>query len=106
MKQPKESMHEFDANGNPDGGFYKSKGINIRWQKGPLGRGDTRLEPNGAFVENVIDAAIGRLKHYQLSKFACRENELALEHLQAAAELMANRNKAREKRQVEGTHEL
>jgi len=106
MKQPSESMNEFDDNGNPAGGFYKSNGIDIRWQKGPLGRGEERVEPNGAFVENVIDAAIGRLKHYQLSKFACRENELALEHLNAAAELMASRTKDREERNVEGTHEL
>lgn len=105
MKQPSESMNEFDEDGNPRGGFYKAKGINIQWQKGPLGSRDDRKEPNGAFVENVIEAAIKRLKHYQLSKFECEENAWALYHLETAALWLDKRTRDREKRGVEGTHE-
>jgi len=42
---------------NPAGGSVKGVGLDVVWQNGPLGRGENRKEPNGAFVETVIDAA-------------------------------------------------
>lgn len=90
--------------GAPAGGFYKSTGIDIVWQNGPLGRGADRVVPNGAFVENVIDAAIKRIKFYQDSRFACRENAIALTHLETAALWLNKRTEDRESRGVEGTH--
>lgn len=93
-----------DAQGNPAGGHYHSTGIKIEWQNGPLGRRAERIAPNGAFVENVIEAAIVRIKYYQDSKFACFENEQALRHLQIAAAWLDKRTKDREARNVEGTH--
>ena len=98
--------HEVDENGRPDGGLTTGKGITIIWQKGPLGRGENRLEPNGAFVEGVIQAALGRLAFYQSSEFACDESEAALHHLEAALAWLEHRTADREARQVEGTHEL
>lgn len=97
--------HKVDAKGRPAGGTTKGKGINIKWQNGPLNVGGKRKEPNGAFVEDVIAAAIGRIRFYQESDFHCLENAAALGHLLAAAEILAERTRGREARGVEGTHE-
>ena len=108
-----------DENGNPAGGFVKGEGLSIHWQNGPLGRctcnqvpghtphleGCERQEPNGAFVETVIDAAIQRIAYYNAGKFRCRENSLALTHLEEALHWLNHRTAAREARQVEGTHQ-
>lgn len=65
-----------------------------------------KREPNGAFVEDIVAAAIGRLQFYQASKFSCRENALAITHLQEAAHWLDHRTRDRETRGVEGTHQL
>ena len=41
-----------DTDTDPAGGFVHGKGFRIDWQNGPLGRGNERQEPNGAFVED------------------------------------------------------
>jgi hypothetical protein len=104
MKQKLTEKHETDDNGNPTGGTTEAIGIHINWQNGPLGRGAERQEPNGAFVEGVTQAAIGRLQFYQKSKFACRENAIALTHLETALLWLQKRTADREEREVEGTH--
>lgn len=96
--------HWKDADGNPAGGSTFGPGFAISWQNGPLGRGNLRREPNGAFVENIIAAAVGRLEFYQASRFVCAENAEALEHLAAALEILNERTAQREARAVEGTH--
>lgn len=106
MKQKLEEHHELDQNSNPAGGTTTGTGIAINWQNGPLGRGAERKEPNGAFVEGVIQAALGRLLFYNRTKFSCRENSLAITHLQEALHWLQHRTESREERQVEGTHEL
>jgi hypothetical protein len=93
-----------DANGNPAGGVSTGRGFTISWQRGPLGRGAERREPNGAFVEDVIQAVIGCLDFYQHSPFACEENRQALSHLAAAAAALDARTREREQRGVDGTH--
>lgn len=93
-----------DADGRPAGGVSTGRGFTISWQNGPLGRGAERAEPNGAFVEDIIAAAIGRLEFYQASAFACTENATALLRLKEAAEWLDRRTKDRERRAVEGTH--
>ena len=97
-----------NAQGMPAGGYVNAGGLDIRWQEGPLGRGDTRKIPNGAFVETVIAAALQRIEHYQVAcerKFACRENEMAINTLDEALRWLGARTKAREERGVEGTHD-
>ena len=98
------SEHWDDTYGNPCGGNTFGNGFAIGWQHGPLGRGDERKEPNGAFVEEVIEAVIDRLAYYQSGKFACRANAHAKVSLEAALYALQNRTKDREKRNVEGTH--
>ena len=95
-----------DENGNPHGGIVTGIGLDISWQKGPLGRVEcgTRIEPNGAFVETVISAVVKRIEFYQESKFKSRENAIALTHLETALLWLNKRTQDRENRQVEGTH--
>ena len=105
MKQKLREQHNTDVDGNPAGGETDGVGVAIRWQNGPLGRDVGRKEPNGAFVEGVIQAAVGRLQCYQASKFKCRENAIALTHLETALLWLQKRTDDREARGVEGTHE-
>jgi len=93
-----------DEQGNPAGGVVTGTGLEITWQNGPLGRGEDRQEPNGAFVETVINAVAQRIAYYQGSKFHCIENAIALGHLNAALEVLNERTNARNDRDVEGTH--
>jgi hypothetical protein len=104
MNQHIREQHDLDADGNPAGGCSAGTGILLRWQNGPLGRGDERLEPNGALVEGVIRAALGRIQFYQSTKFACRENALAITKLEEALHWLNHRTADREARLVEGTH--
>lgn len=130
MRTGIKSEHWNDANGNPAGGTTFGNGFAIGWQNGPLGRhvdasdgkegciaegnrsfricvsGCTRKEQNGAFVEDVIAAAVDRIRYYQQSKFACARNAEALAHLEIALERLNSRTAEREKRKTEGTHHI
>lgn len=97
--------HWKDEDGNPAGGVTQGTGFTISWQNGPLGRGDDRTAPNGAFVESVISAALERIAFYQASKFACAENARAASHLISALEILNKRTARREDAGTEGTHE-
>lgn len=108
MLQEFSAVNDTDENGNPSGGYVTSIGLSINWQNGPLGRGEDRQEPNGAFVETVIAAVIQRIEFYNSvseGKFRCRENSLAITHLEEALHWLQARTAAREAREVEGTHE-
>ena len=97
--------NELDMDGNPTGGEVDGKAMFIRWQSGPLGRPPT--EPNGAFVEDVIEAARQRLEFYQKAsggKFACRENALAITKLEESLHWLTARRMERESRGVQGEH--
>lgn len=93
-----------DKDGNPAGGVSFGSGFTISWQNGPLGRGNDRKEPNGAFVETVIEAVKERLTFYQTTKFNCDENYMAIQYLEKALESLQSRTKRRENDGVEGTH--
>ena len=97
-----ESCNYLDAEGNPAGGYVKGLGIEFRFQDGPLGRGDDRREPNGAFVEDLETAAIHRMEFYQSTRFKCRENDLVITKLQEAQHWGQHRTRDREERGVEG----
>lgn len=105
MVQAIQAENHLDDQGRPAGGYVKGIGIDITWQDGPLGRGDDRVGPNGAFVETVIAAALQRLQHYNTTEFRCRENSLAITHLEDALHWLHHRTADREQRGVEGTHE-
>jgi hypothetical protein len=93
--------NQYDTMGRPSGGAASGVGFNIKWQDGPIGFDD---EPNGAFVEDVIAAVIGRLYFYQDSSFKCRENAIAITKLEEALLWLEERTRQRRQRGVEGTH--
>lgn len=94
-----------DEAGNPAGGTVKGTGIDISWQNGPLRvDGKPDAERNGAFVEDLVIAAIQRMEYYQDSKFKCRENALAITKLEEALHWMNHRTARREAAGTEGTH--
>ena len=97
-----------DTNDNPTGGNVTGKGLDIRWQDGPRGQEgtDELLPPNGAFVEDVLWAALQRLEFFQESKFRCRENALAITKIEEALFILKDRQLSRSARNVEGKHEV
>lgn len=95
-----------NADGNPSGGTSQARGVQINWQNGPLATSDGgRKEPNGAFVEEVIQIAIDRINFYNDSKFRCRENSLAITKLEEALHWLNARTSRREAQGIEGTHQ-
>jgi hypothetical protein len=92
-----------DAQGDPSGGYATATGIRIEWQDGPVPEGGV---PSGAFVEDVIEIAIARIEHYQLSRFNCKANADALDSLRAARASLHSRTAERVARGVEGKHEV
>lgn len=106
MKQGFFQQHWSNEDEVPTGGVSSGQGFTISWQNGDLGRPGNRKEPNGAFVEDVLDAVIGRIEYYEDSKFACDENKKALVALKQAAKVLDDRTKSRKLRNVEGTHQV
>jgi len=105
MKAKYFSENWSDENQNPAGGTSSGTGFCISWQNGPLGRDGARTEPNGAFVETILNVVRRRLEFYQMSKFHCIENEEAIKSITEALGFLNLRTKSREDRKVEGTHE-
>lgn len=102
---PIHSHHFTSAEGVPLGGVTYGLGFTVSWQHGA-----TRTHPgdepvkNGAFVEDVLLAAVDRLEHYQASPFACEENQVAISYVKNALAELHARTASREARGVEGTH--
>lgn len=108
MKQVLDTLNTVDADGNPTGGHVVGRGITIVWQNGPLSRGAERKEPNGAFVEGVLEAARQRLQFYQEAsggRFHCRENQEAIVAINIALQALMERTARREAEGTEGTHQ-
>lgn len=68
------------------------------FQKGPLKENSF----NGCSNESVLAIVIDRLKGFQAGPFACRENAIALTHLQDAMHWLHARTRERAFRGVEG----
>ena len=92
--------------GKPSGGQTCGTGFTIAWQRGALewdeGGGP---KPNGAFIEDVIAAAADRLQYHQTTQFACDENRIAIDHLNAALAALEGRTKRRKAEGKLGGHE-
>ena len=59
---------------------------------------------NGITQEALLAVIIDRLRSFQAGKFPCRENAIALTHLEDAMHWLQHRTRDRLERQVEGTH--
>lgn len=114
-----EAFNKSDENGNPTGGEVRMEltrevnggagthnCLHIYWQDGPRAKEDGSLAPpNGAFVEDVIYAALQRLEYFQQSKFKSEYNEVAIDNLTAALTALNERSNDRHERGVLGKHE-
>lgn len=106
MLQPHVHFNRADEVGRPAGGEAAGIGLSIRWQNGPLvAPGGRRMEPNGCFVETVLQVAAERIAFYQSSPFACAENAEAFDHVQKALAALNRRTERRTAAGVEGTHQ-
>lgn len=74
----------------------------VEFQKGPL------LESghNGVTAEALLAIVIDRLEGFNEGKYRCRENSLAITHIQEALHWLQHRTASRQKRGVEGTHQV
>lgn len=91
-------------------GIYNDDGISVPGEKtGALG---TVSFQNGLVKENgvngitneaLLSIVIDRLRGFQSSKFACRENAIALTNIQQALLWLQKRTRERLERGVEGT---
>lgn len=108
MERQRISQEHFsDQIGNPIGGKTTGVGINIRWQNGPMrGPSGLPLGQNGAFVEDVIRAALGRLEYFQGGKYQCEENRRAIFMLEEALHWLELRQQDRQARGVDGQHKV
>ena len=112
-----------DEDGNPSSGhveLYVTKhgdpdfpAISIDWQDGGRATGETNPDgspvlaaPNGAFIEDVLWAALQRLEFFQDSKYRDRGNALAITHIEGAIQALKDRQLERSHRNVEGRHEV
>jgi hypothetical protein len=77
-------------------------GYELHFQDGPI----AEFGHNGTTNENVIEILVDRIRslnEMQDRKYACRENSLAITHLEEALHWLQARTAARLTRGVEGT---
>lgn len=74
--------------------------ITVKFQEGPIGE----MGVNGISNEALLAIVEDRLLGFQSSQFSCRENALALTHLQEAMMWLQKRTRDRMERGVEGTN--
>lgn len=72
----------------------------VFFQNGPIKEAGV----NGVMDENLIAIVIDRLEGFQSGRYACEENQQALNHLESALNALQDRTRKREARGVEGTH--
>lgn len=72
----------------------------ISFQNGPLGEN----APNGISQEALLAVVIDRLRCFQEGPFKCRENAIALTHIETGLQWLQKRTRDRMARGVEGTN--
>lgn len=92
---PGNANHDYRI--KPTTGF--ATGIRIEFQKGPL---QETIYPNGVSNEALLAVLIDRLEGFQSGPYSCRENAIALTHLQDAMHWLQHRTRERLARGVEG----
>jgi hypothetical protein len=74
--------------------------IDIQFQNGPVAENGV----NGCQIEDVINVLVERIQALNIEPFNCRENSLAITHLQEAQNWLYRRTRERQLRGVEGTN--
>jgi hypothetical protein len=72
----------------------------VLFQNGPINENGV----NGITQEVLLAILIDRLQSFQMGNYACRENQIALTHLETAKLWLHSRTLDRMSRGVEGTH--
>lgn len=97
---PGGAYHEYKVR-IPKGDGYETA-QRIVFQKGPRnGSGST----SGVLDADLLEIVRDRLTHFQAGDFACRENAIALTHIEEALLWMNKRVEDRAERNVLGTYE-
>ncbi len=78
----------------PDGGNL------VTFQNGPIKESGV----NGVTHEALLAVVIDRLRSFQAGPYSCRDNAVALTHIEEALMWLQRRTRERIKRGVEGTH--
>lgn len=100
--RPVTGTHWEDAEGNPSGGSADGPGYSFPWQQGVV----TSPEAiNGACVIDVLRSTLQRLEFFNAGKFRCRENSLAITHIEEAIHWCEHRINDRINRGVMSTME-
>ena len=94
------ACHEYVISHGWSGSPTGKRCVGISFQNGPVAEFGTNGISNEALLAIVED----RLKSFQSGQFACRENALALTHLQEAMHWLHHRTRERISRGVEGTN--
>ena len=98
-------IHGFDSRTNASDPFRHGLGITsmeILFQNGPI----PEQGVNGITHEALLAVLIDRLEGFQAGKFACEENQMALECVRTAMYWLHCRTQKRMERGVEGTHKI
>lgn len=96
----------FNTETNPSCPFMERHGApaehaTVLFQNGAI----KEVGVNGVTQEALLAILIDRLRAFQAGPYACRENAIALNHLEQALHSLHARTRAREARGVEGTHQ-
>lgn len=78
---------------------YPASEVEIKFQNGPI----AEVGVNGVTNEALLAIVIDRMRGFQSSQFACRENALVLTKLEEALQWLHWRTRGRINRGVEGT---
>ena len=82
------------------GGATEKRGLRIEFQNGPI----NEVGVNGFSNEALLAVLIDRMRGFQSGQFQCRENAIALTHLEEAMMWLQKRTRDRMARGVEGSH--
>lgn len=91
--------HEYEIRLEHPAGGSTVPGCRISFQNGPIQEAGV----NGISGEALIAVQIDRLRSFQAGPYACRENAIALTHLEDALMWLQKRTRDRLARGVEGT---
>lgn len=94
---PGNASHEYRIEWNPNG--QACAACDIRFQNGPI----KEVGVNGITNEALLAIVQDRLEGFQGGKYACDENESALQSVRLAMRALKQRTQARVTRGVEGT---
>ncbi len=109
-RQQRLSVFYTSPEGNPTGGVTEGQGYRIEWQNGVQ-------RPNGAVLEDVIGAAIDRLRFFQgdhpemdgepsAGRFSNAHNAKAIEYLDLAIAELNARTRERQAAGTEGSYKV